>query len=178
MFPLCTDVLPPSLREVARPKAVTEGVPRAAARVSTWIAPKSKCQRRADVGIRPYANYEAICKIRSCQQRRARVSPPYAEGSVFASKPKFCVGRGAPTPPRIPHRLSCNAVRALIERPPPAPQRIIPIRAVGTPHFLLFHYYLLLSTASGGGGIVFLAMCTKFGGQILRCGGEKMRGTS
>ena len=128
---------------------------------------------RADVGVRPYANYEAICKIRSCQQRRARVSPPYAEGLVFAPNPKSCVGRGALTPPRIPHRLSCNAVRALIERPPPAPQRIIPIRAVGTPHFLLFHYYLLLSTASGGGGIVFLAMCTKFWGQILRCGGEK-----
>ena len=29
------------------------------------------------------------------QQRRARVSPPYAKGVVFAPKPKLCVGRDA-----------------------------------------------------------------------------------
>ncbi len=39
---------------------------------------------------------------RNCQQRRAQVSPPYAEGITVAPNPKFCVGRGAPTPPRIP----------------------------------------------------------------------------
>ena len=36
------------------------------------------------------------------QQRRARVSPPYTKGVVFAPKPKLCVGRDAHIAPRIP----------------------------------------------------------------------------
>ncbi len=60
---------------------------------------------------------------RGCQQRRAEVSPPYAEGGIFAPNLKLCVGRGALTPPRILHRLPYNAVGVLIERPPSAPQR-------------------------------------------------------
>ena len=36
------------------------------------------------------------------QQRRARVSPPYAKGVAFAPKPKLCVGRDALIAPRIP----------------------------------------------------------------------------
>ena len=35
----------------------------------------------------------------------------------------FCVGRGALTPPRIPHHLPFHAVGTVIDRPPPAPQR-------------------------------------------------------
>ena len=56
--PCAAAPLAPSLRELSA--KLTEGVPRAAARVSIWFAAKSKVPARADVGIGPYAWYEEI----------------------------------------------------------------------------------------------------------------------
>ena len=57
-----------------RPRSVRDGVPdvpnpRAAAHISTWLAAKSKCLQRADVGIGSYADYETVCVNAKCQQR-------------------------------------------------------------------------------------------------------------
>ena len=49
---------------------------------------------------------------RRSQQRRARVSPPYAEGGDAAPNSQFCVGRGALTPPRIPDAEPIAPARA------------------------------------------------------------------
>ena len=75
---------------------------------------------------------------RSCQQQRARVSPPYAKRIALAPNLQLCVGRDAHsaavgdegalrmrhTPcgciaPRIPHQPPFNAVGAVIDRPFP-----------------------------------------------------------
>ena len=92
--------LAPSLRELARPKAVTEGVLRAAARAAMWFAVKPKVPTR-----------------------RAEGSPPYGCGTVIAPILPTCVGRGAPTPPRIPHQPPTPRRRGGHRPPAPAPQR-------------------------------------------------------
>ena len=55
--------------------------------------------------------------------RRAEGSPPYGCGTVIAPILPTCVGRGAPTPPRIPHQPPTPRRRGAHRPPAPAPQR-------------------------------------------------------